>query len=109
MSENITVEKKLQLVQQLRSQYNRNLYDLNNRERILYGKESSAALNHVAEEPPADSVKSTFLLRMMLAVVLLGILLFLNASGKTLFGFTPAEISQCISMDFTQAIMEQVF
>ena len=31
------VEQKLQLVQQVRSRYQENRYDLSNRERILYG------------------------------------------------------------------------
>lgn len=39
--ENISTEQKLQLVQQIRSRYHENRYDLSNRERILYGKAST--------------------------------------------------------------------
>lgn len=41
--EEISTEQKLQLVQQIRSQYNRNRYDMNHREQILYGRTSSTA------------------------------------------------------------------
>lgn len=39
--EDMTTEKKLQLVQQIRTRQNRNQYDLSARERILYGYTSS--------------------------------------------------------------------
>uniref|UniRef100_UPI0040576159 hypothetical protein n=1 Tax=Acetatifactor sp. TaxID=1872090 RepID=UPI0040576159 len=38
--EEITTEQKLQLVQQIRDQYNKNRYDMSNREQILYGRTS---------------------------------------------------------------------
>lgn len=43
MEDNTTIEKKLQLVKQIRSQYNQNQYDLSNREQILYGRASYKA------------------------------------------------------------------
>lgn len=41
----ISTEQKLQLVQQIRSQYNKNQYDMSNRERILYGRTSGNTSN----------------------------------------------------------------
>ena len=36
----ITVDKKLQLINQVRSQYNKDQYDLQHREQLLYGRTS---------------------------------------------------------------------
>ena len=37
---NVSTEQRLRLVQQVRSRYNENRYDMYNRERILYGRAS---------------------------------------------------------------------
>ena len=37
---NVTTEQKLQLVQQVRSRYHEDQYDMSNRERLLYGRSS---------------------------------------------------------------------
>lgn len=101
----ITVEKKMQLVQQVRSQYNRNQYDLMNREKILYGYTSPNRMRseetagfEMDTDIPADI--STFKLRFLAAVILFVTVATLDLTGSSLFGITPSKIYECISQDF---------
>lgn len=102
----ITVEKKLQLIQQVRSQQNRNQYDLMNREQILYGK-TTASRFHPEDLPAASKVPegteqkiSTFKIRIGAAILLFAAMLVLDLSGKGVFGITSNEIFQYIARDF---------
>ncbi|MBO4980629.1 MAG: hypothetical protein J6C84_01870 [Lachnospiraceae bacterium] len=114
----MTVEKKLALVQQIRSTYNRNQYDLTNRERILYGRSSvhsepelsyrdSFRTGAVEESFPQDTYTegvSFFKLRLLLAAVLfLGVVLW-DQKGSTLAGITADWVFDAIAADYTMMI-----
>jgi hypothetical protein len=102
----ITLDQKLQLVHQVRSQYDRNQYDLQNRERILYGKET--VYPHDMEygeerEMTAPLRISTFKLRLLAAIVLLFGIVILDRNGIAIFGVSAQEIMRHLNEDFSQA------
>ncbi len=82
-----TIEKKLQLVQQIRSQYNRNQYDMSNRERILYGRGDVKQLITDANNNEEILVSESFKIRSVLAA-----LLFIMVVVFDMFEITPAGI-----------------
>lgn len=104
----ISVNQKLQLVQQVRSQYNRNQYDLRSREQILYGRSSAVrAAEH--DELTAygydtggetELPKSTFKLRFLAALILLVAVMVFDNNGHTLLGIDTGQIFAAISEDF---------
>lgn len=108
---NVTTEQRLRLVQQVRSRYNENRYDMYNRERILYGRAS------YPEEPdPAAGMEpvdpsmpvSTFRLRLLLAVLLFAAVVAMDINKIDVSGVTAEKIMEAISMDYEDKIDEWV-
>ncbi|MCM1325513.1 MAG: hypothetical protein NC094_00235 [Bacteroidales bacterium] len=107
-----TMEKKLALIQQVRSSHDRNQFDLTNRERILYGKTSSRSyLQNGFYDTPyknTDIYEDTgmvFLkLRFMIAAVLLAAIILLDLKGGSFAGITTKELFDAISRDYTTEI-----
>ncbi len=117
MSDFTTMEKKLQLVQQVRSRYNENQYDMSNRERILYGRTSAAERpdynrslyydENVLPDSEGDSV-SSFKLRFFIALVLFGIVVFMDRSHVAIGGITSEKLYGMISADYEEKIEDWV-
>lgn len=115
-----TVDKKLQLVQQVRSQYDRNQYDLQNRERILYGKTQDIyrgidgdvnpyAPLYGGEEDSAIPVHfSTFKLRLVVSIMLLLGILVLDRTGGAFFGIQAKDVFTFIQEDFSQTAIQLI-
>ena len=100
-----TVEQKLELVQQIRSQYNKNQYDLLNREQILYGRalpRDSYTYENPAEE--AEPVRSTFKLRLFAAGLLFILLVALDITGKSIACFETGKIFTILAQDYEKQI-----
>jgi len=111
------MEQKLQLVQQVRSRYHENQYDMSNRERILYGKTSrNPDLRYVsayrdAYEEPMEGTNGTisfFKLRMFVALLLLAAVIIMDKNGFSVAGITTEQIFQAISADYEEKIEEWV-
>ena len=102
----VSMEKRLQLVKQIRTRYNENQYDLFNREKILYGKSSRPvdSLERPQEEGAQPENTSFFKLRLALAAGLLGFVIFMDVNGISVAGITTERIFQAISADFQEAI-----
>lgn len=103
----VSTEKRLRLLKQIRSRYNEDQYDLNNRERILYGRSSRPAERY--EEPledgqTPDGQSSFFRLRLAVAVGLVGLVILMDMRGVSLAGITADKIFQAISADFEERI-----
>ncbi len=64
---NINTEQKLQIVQQIRSQYNQNKYDMSNRERILYHKTTTNEYAPISSSGN-ESLKSRFALSVIIFI-----------------------------------------
>lgn len=127
MSE-ITTEQKLKLVQQVRSRYDENRYDLSNRERLLYGRTSLTpdSREQYAAEPGSGSrsmrgdygydggygeslpygerTVSFFRLRFLLAALLLAAVIVMDKNGIDVAGITSEKIYEMISADYEEKI-----
>lgn len=102
-------ERKLQLIQQVRSRYHENRYDLSNRERILYGRTSVSDMPEYDENmmpDPEPDVFSSFKLRLFIALVLFGIVVFMDRNHVTIGGITSEKLYGVISADYEEKIEE---
>lgn len=110
----ISSDQKLALVRSIRMQsdYNRNLCRERERflygyqpattgEREIYGTEMNAALSRRPEEiincPKEASAFGSFRLRFLVAVILIGIFIYMDQSQMTLFEMSMKEIAAYIT------------
>ena len=111
---NVTTEQKLQLVQQVRSRYHEDQYDMSNRERLLYGRSSilpekqgcSSAYGDPYNEPlqPGEEGFTFFKLRFLLALFLAAAVIGIHHNHMSVAGITSEKIFQAISADYEDAI-----
>ncbi|MCM1543336.1 MAG: hypothetical protein NC121_19045 [Blautia sp.] len=109
----VTTEQRLRLVQQVRSRYHENQYDLSNRERILYGKsfarESSDNMTREDPDPDPDPRPlSTFKIRLVIALLLGAAVISMDRNHTKIAGITSEQIYQAISADFEENIEKVV-
>ena len=116
----VSMEQKLQLVQQVRSRYHENQYDLYNRERIIYGKttlpsekpgySAYPAYGDTYGEmlPPGERPVSFFKLRLFIAVFLLAAVVIMDKNDMKIAGISTDTIFQMISDDYEEKIEEWV-
>lgn len=103
--DDITVEKKMQLVQQIRSQHNRNQYDLSARERILHGY-SVDFTSPVGSDEKSTSESLKF--RSALAVMLLLFSILFDYFKIAPVGIEMNQIFQMIAADYQKNVSEYV-
>lgn len=108
-----TMEQKLRLVQQVRSRYQEDQYDLSNRERILYGRTSIGPERMGYPSPYDDPYQegdmpmqgvSSFRLRLFLAIFLVMIVIVMDTNGMTIAGITSEKIYEVISADYEEVL-----
>ena len=108
----VTTEQRLRLIQQVRSRYHENQYDLSSRERILYGKSFTRespdrtdpeGMSDI-ERPPASS----FRLRLVIAILLGAAVISMDRNHIKIAGITSDQIYQAISADFEENIEKMV-
>lgn len=100
----VTMEKRLRLVRQIRSRYNEDQHDLSNREMILYGRSSRPAeidAEYPEEDPQLGQI-SFFRIRLVAAVLLVVAVIFCDRNGIKLAGITTEEIFRAISADYEE-------
>lgn len=102
----VTMDRKLQLVKQIRSRYNEDQYDLSNRERILYGRSSRPAdgFSEMQEDAAWDAPVSFFRIRLVVAIVLLAAVIAIDLNGIKIAGITAEDIFRAISADYGNMI-----
>lgn len=98
----ISVDQKLQLIEQVRSQYHKDQYDLSHREQILYGRTSQ---DSGSEELPA---RGSLRLRVAAALVLLVLVILMDQKEETIMGITTAEIFHTIENDYLAQMEEML-
>lgn len=103
---NTDTERKLELVQQIRSRYDEDMYDLNSRERILYGRESIRPREPYGSDPDSEAPQSSFRLRVLLAVLLFAAVVTIDTNKAAPWGITAERIYQAISADYEERIEE---
>lgn len=104
-------EKKIQLVQQVRSRYHENQYDMSNRERVLYGRTSVFDRTDYDENDlpnSEDDSLSSLKLRFFIALMLFGIVVFMDRSHIAIGGITSQKLYGMISADYEEKIEEWV-
>lgn len=110
MENHFEIEKKLELMQQVRSRYDRDRNDLAHREFILYGKTDQAGdiavsgMPQAQEEPPV----STFMLRILLSAGLFLLLIICDLSGENFFGIPTEQCFHALSKDYESSITQWV-
>ncbi len=105
---NISVEQKLNMLHQLRARYDNDRTDLMRREQILYGQtspvHSSEFYNSQYQEEGAcsntSSVRGTFRIRFLAAIVLVLLLILTDRKDKDFFGVSTSEIYTLIEEDY---------
>lgn len=114
---NITMDKRLELIQQIRTQNHQNQYDMISREQLLYGKSCSRntydtdtnRYNDMTEGIEADQQPvSSFKIRLLVAVTLLLFGIVLDSSGKSLGKLSLKDISEILAVDYEARIEEQL-
>lgn len=108
----VTTEQRLRLIQQVRSRYHENQYDLSSRERILYGKSFTRDTPDRAEQEnavdgPGPSF-SFFKLRLVIALLLGAAVISMDRNHIKIAGITSEQIYQAISADFEENIEKMV-
>lgn len=106
---NFTVDKKLELMRQIRSRYQQNRYDMFHRERLLYGKSAAFPEKAYPEDPyPEDAEDAetyhTFSLRILLALGLFLLIIICDLSGRSFFGIQASQCFSAISADYENSI-----
>lgn len=109
-----TMEQKLRLVQQVRSRYQEDQYDLSNRERILYGRTSISPERAVGYGSYYDDYypegalpgegASSFRLRLFLAMFLVMLVIVMDVNGIAVAGITTEKIYEVISADYEEVL-----
>ena len=108
----VTTEQRLRLIQQVRSRYHENQYDLSNRERILYGKSfTRESPDRTDPESMSDTERppvSSFRLRLVIAILLGAAVISMDRNHIKIAGITSDHIYQAISADFEDNIEKMV-
>lgn len=104
-----TVKKKLELMQQIRSRYQRDRYDMSSREKILYGrttpiKEENYSDSAYAYEEEEEAPASTFPLRLFLAAAAFALLILSDRTGRDILGVSASKCFEAISADYESSI-----
>lgn len=116
MSE-ISAAGRLELVRQIREEYNRNMYDMSNREKILYGRTTRHGYDNLSEIPQfneedyintAPVSRGLFRMRFLAAVFLFLLLFTMNSKGLKIAGYSYEDIYNAISCDYVDSIDEWI-
>ena len=103
----IPVTKKLELIKQIRSRYQRDRYDMFHREKLLYGRTTPIPEENdefVEEDVGEEEGFSTFPLRVLIAAGLFVMIVLCDMSGKSFLGLKASQCFSAISADYESDI-----
>lgn len=105
---NATVEKKMELMQQIRSRYQKDRYDMFRREKILYGRTSARGEEEFYEnqydEGNVEPSFSTLSLRIFLAAAAFALLVLSDRTGSDILGLSAEKCFDAIGADYESSI-----
>jgi hypothetical protein len=105
---NISTAGRLELVKQVRETYNRNMYDMSDRERILYGakkgKQNDMQDNLQKETVPASG--GLFGIRLLAAVCIFLMIMIMDSKHISISGMSANDVYEAISWDYTTCFEE---
>ena len=100
-----SVDKKMELLRQIRARHQQDRNDLVRREKILYGMTGDYAADDLAEEPLDDELRfNSFPIRIMMAVGLFLLIVICDMSGKSFMGIETAQCFSAISEDYESSV-----
>ena len=109
----ITIEKKLELMQQIRARNEQNRFDMSRREQIIYGRTATNPYSEpertwdnnltmdVADE---EEEFQTFPLRILLSLALFLLIIICDLSGKSFMGINASQCFHAIAVDYESSI-----
>lgn len=102
----ISVEKKLELLRQIRNRNQKDRYDMFHREHLLYGTSKYTPENYedLDEYGEPEEGFQSFPLRALLALGLFLLIIVCDMSGKTFLGIQPVQCFAAISKDYESSI-----
>lgn len=111
---NISVEKKLELLQQIRSRNQRDRYDMFHREHLLYGKSKMTAAKRGFSAEDMEELEDydedyqegfqSFPLRALLALGLFLLIIVCDMSGRSFMGIQANQCFSAIATDYESSI-----
>ncbi len=103
---NISAEKKLELLRQIRSRNQRDRYDMFHREHLLYGTSKYTPENYedLDEYGEAEEEFQSFPLRALLALGLFLLIIVCDMSGRTFLGIQASQCFSAISESYESSI-----
>ena len=105
----VSAEKKLQLIRQIRKEHQMNQNMVRGREAFLYGNKEYIPFNEVPEvkEKAEDKISiSTFRLRLSAALLLFGIFYSFVSQNKDIFGVSVSEVYAMIETDYSPILFD---
>lgn len=103
----ITAEKRLELIRNIREENHKNRMSLKNREHILYGREYETVPMQETEELPAASRHgSTLILRTIIAAVLLSLFIIMDYLQADWLPVDMETINNCLQENYTVNIID---
>lgn len=109
----ITIPGKMELVRQVRSTYNKNMYDMSNREKLLYGKTTQRDYDLITTENIGEEFDKTntspnsrgwFIIRLFTSVFLFLLIISMDSKGSKLLGLSSGDIREAIASDYVDTI-----
>lgn len=103
----LSVEKKLELLNQIRFQNEKDRLDMSKREHLLYGKttiSSDTDFSLSGEENEKSGIQTLFL-RTLLSIGLFLLIIICDLSGKSFWGIPSEECFQTLSKDYESSII----
>ena len=105
---NISVEKKLELLQQIRSRNQRDRYDMFHRENLVYGRTRTVLPEDMDEleefEGEYGERFQSFPLRVLLALGLFLMIIVCDMSGRSFLGIQVNQCFNAIAADYESSI-----
>ncbi len=108
----ITIEKKLELMRQVRARNEQNRFDMCRREQILYGRTTPVHAsnerlweqNTYMEDTDEAEGLQTFPLRILLSLGLFLLIIICDMSGKSIMGINAGQCFETIAVDYESSI-----
>lgn len=103
----VTAERRLELIRNIREENQKNRMRMKNREHILYGREYDTALmQDTGELPAAPARASTLVLRTIIAAVLLSLFIIMDYLEADWLPIDMNTINDCLRENYTVNIID---
>ncbi|MBD5536975.1 MAG: hypothetical protein HDQ99_15235 [Lachnospiraceae bacterium] len=103
----VTAERRLELIRNIREENQKNRMRMKNREHILYGREyDTAPMQDTGELPTAPARASTLILRTIIAAVLLSLFIIMDYLEADWLPIDMNTINDCLKENYTVNIID---